>query len=378
VRKNRKNVVSSNGGACIPPSITRATRPDYCCQSPKLRLECEEDPAGTPEPLPPPELFVNEDISKPENRTNLALFGLMLVPDIRTWLLKRLALPTDSIVYPPQNTAGGRPDFVVVGPDETVVSWIEVELGGANVSQLKQDRGQLSEPVKSVVGPKSAGGDVSLEEIAEVVNGPQFQDLDRQQTVHVGVFTALVKDVAGKTTLFAYVHPEDQIRARPIVRELANALGNTLRFGTPPITPGTAQISTITQKGWTLRVFSKAAAGGTVSLMRDQVSSKSEVRLPSRARLERCFPTAEDRVAAYVSPWNELGADLAALGERQSLAVAEKAVLDHLDRVAECVRALATVYGGEAITNQVQCRLLKALVGSAGGWAVHGDARLSR
>ena len=50
---------------------------------------------------PPPNLFVNEDVSKPENRVNLALFSLMLVRDIREWLLSRLSLPAESIVYPP-------------------------------------------------------------------------------------------------------------------------------------------------------------------------------------------------------------------------------------------------------------------------------------
>jgi hypothetical protein len=99
---------------------------------------------------PPPARFVKEDVNKPENRTNLALFGLMLIPGIRTWLLKRLGLPVDSIMYPPQNVLGGRPDFVVVGPNETVEAWIEVELGGENQAQLAQYRARLDEPVLSI------------------------------------------------------------------------------------------------------------------------------------------------------------------------------------------------------------------------------------
>ncbi|MCX6023158.1 MAG: DUF6508 domain-containing protein [Chloroflexi bacterium] len=65
--------------------------------------------------LPPPDLFVREDVSKPENRVNLALFSLMLVPQFRHRFLRELGLDVDSIVYPPRNVPGGRPDFVVIG-----------------------------------------------------------------------------------------------------------------------------------------------------------------------------------------------------------------------------------------------------------------------
>src|SRR5215207_9094541 len=79
--------------------------------------------------LPPPALFVNEDIAKAENRVNLALFGLMLIPAVRTWVLDQLKLPIDSTLYPPQNVGVGRPDLVVVSSDNIVVAWMEIELG---------------------------------------------------------------------------------------------------------------------------------------------------------------------------------------------------------------------------------------------------------
>ena len=201
-----------------------------------------------PQRLPVPELFINEDVSKPGNRTNLALFSLMLVPGVRAWLLKQLSLPADSIVYPPQNVAGGRPDFVVVGPDEMVAGWIEVELGGENLNQLAQYRSRHCQPVRSIVGPKSAGGDLSVEAIASFVGGPLFEGLDRQQTTNVGVFTALVSAMAGKPTSFNYMDPTDEVRGRRLVRALSGGLGSMLQFGTPPVSPETALVSTITQK----------------------------------------------------------------------------------------------------------------------------------
>ena len=55
---------------------------------------------------PPPALFVHEDFSRPENRTNLALLGILTIPAFRYWFLGRLGLPSDSIVYPPQILPG--------------------------------------------------------------------------------------------------------------------------------------------------------------------------------------------------------------------------------------------------------------------------------
>ena len=300
--------------------------------------------------LPVPELFINEDVSKPENRTNLALFGVLLVPGVRAWLLERLALPADSIVYPPQNVAGGRPDFVVVGPDDTVVGWIEVELGGEDQGQLVQYRARHAEPVRSIVGPTSAGGDLSLEEIADVLSGPRFQGLDRQQTTNVGVFIALVGAMAGRPASFAYADPTEEVRGRRLVRALRDGLGSMLQYGTPPVTPGTAQVSTITQKGWTLKVSSKAASGGNVTLFLDQAAGREDVRVPSRTCLLRCLPTAPDRVERYAALCKDLGIDIAPLGEAQSLAVAETKVLAEIDRLVACVRDLATVYSGGTLS----------------------------
>src|SRR5437868_3219466 len=83
---------------------------------------------------------VREDVAKPENRVNLALFSLMLVPSFRRWFLERLQLDPQSCVYPPRNQPGGRPDFVVVGANGSVLAWIEVELGGENSAQLSAYR----------------------------------------------------------------------------------------------------------------------------------------------------------------------------------------------------------------------------------------------
>ena len=108
------------------------------------------------------DIFIREDLSKPENRINVAMFGLMTQDWFRTWFLERLDLSTDAVVYPPVNESGKRPDFRVDSFDGSVLARIEVELG-ADPGQVANYAKTFAEPVKSVFGRRSHGGDLSLD-----------------------------------------------------------------------------------------------------------------------------------------------------------------------------------------------------------------------
>ena len=96
------------------------------------------------------DVFLNEDLSKPENRVNLGLFSLMQQDWFREWFLQKLCLPTDAILYPPINVRGRRPDLKVENGGSTL-AWIEVELG-TNAGQAQDYREQFAEPVKTIWG----------------------------------------------------------------------------------------------------------------------------------------------------------------------------------------------------------------------------------
>ena len=113
---------------------------------------------------------MNEDISKPENRVNLALFSLMQQDWFREWILKRLRLPADAVVYPPTNVHGRRPDLKVAR-DGSELAMIEVELG-TNLGQAEDYRKQFA-TVKTIWGKRESGSDLSLEEVAEFLEGPR-------------------------------------------------------------------------------------------------------------------------------------------------------------------------------------------------------------
>lgn len=292
-----------------------------------------------------PALFINEDVSKPENRVNLALFSLMLIEDFRKWLLQKLSLPQNSIIYPPQNMKGFRPDFVVVA-DDRVVAWIEVELGAENGVQMKSYRSAFNEPVRSIVGSESDHGDVSLEAIAHVLNIEYFQGLDRQQSVSIGIFTKLVNVLKSQSRQFNYTDPNEAIRINPLINQLQNHLGFVLQFGVPPIISGVAQVSTITQKGWTIRVYSKVSKSGSVSLMWNQSNG---IRIPSYERLLRCLPSAVDAIDGYRALLQSLGVDIRTISEAQSLLINESLLLSNIVQLAACIRMLAVVHGATPV-----------------------------
>jgi hypothetical protein len=116
------------------------------------------------------DLFLHEDIKKPENRINLAIFGLMCARPFRQWLQQRLQLPPEAVLYSCVNIVGTsmRPDFVVRHAEtEETLAWIEVECE-RDAAQLARFRTQLSEPVLAIWGRRSYSADVSLEGMAEV------------------------------------------------------------------------------------------------------------------------------------------------------------------------------------------------------------------
>ena len=101
------------------------------------------------------DMFVNEDTSKPENRVNLALFSLVQQDWFREWILKKLCLPADAVVYPPTNVGSRRPDFKVTR-DGSELAMIEVELG-ANLGQAEDYREKFhNQGVKTIWGKRKA------------------------------------------------------------------------------------------------------------------------------------------------------------------------------------------------------------------------------
>ena len=158
------------------------------------------------------DVFVNEDVSKPENRVNLALFSLMQQTWFREWFLDKLELATDAVVYPAKTQKEHqRPDFRVTTPDETRGTWIEVELS-KNQEQLKRYQDVLApDKVKSVWGTPEHGGNLSLKEIADFVDERMgTETLADQVAVNARHLRDAINTASGRT--FSGTRPRRRIR----------------------------------------------------------------------------------------------------------------------------------------------------------------------
>ena len=100
-------------------------------------------------------------------------------------------------------------------------------------------------------------------------------------------------------------------------------------------------ITTITQSGWTLRVFAAGAKAKSVSIMWDQTSGGEHVRVPSIDTLRQYLPDAGHTVGEYVNAIERLGVSMWAIKGRGSAAVREHAVVDAMDDLAPIIRRLA-------------------------------------
>ncbi|MCX6023191.1 MAG: hypothetical protein NTZ05_15985, partial [Chloroflexi bacterium] len=225
-----------------------------------------------------------------------------------------------------------------------VAAWIEVELGGENAQQLGAYRTSLNEPVKSIVGLTSSGGDLSLEAIASAVN-ELIVYFDRQQAKAAGILTQLISELAHPPKGSQYQEPGSAIREAPLIKALQVQLSGILTFGIPPVKPGKVLVTTMAEHGWTIRVYSKVSKIRTVQLMNKPTASKM-VRIPALSHLNRYLPHATQAVEEYAAFMRELSVDIAKLEPRGHIPVEEEALQTRVDRLADHIRALAHAYGG--------------------------------
>ena len=283
-------------------------------------------------------------MTAPENRLNLALFALLNVDAFRGWFLRWLGLPDDSVVYPPQNVAGGRPDFVAVKPDGGVLCWIEVELGPPDRAQLEKYRSTLGDRIICIAG---TGGDalapdyLALGEIAEQV-GQIRPVLSGQQQRSAEVLFNLIDLLAGNPQSWNYVHPDDRLKREPLITALVERLPDRIISGTPPLPRGKILLSTTTQKGWTLRVYSYASkTDRSFSVMWNPAVGRGVARVPSQVRLNHYLPKGS--AATDYESWlaEAFAVDVSGLGEAQNLPVPELALLERADDLAALLDSLS-------------------------------------
>ena len=286
------------------------------------------------------DLFVNEDISKPENRVNLALFSLMQQDWFREWLLKSLCLPADAVVYPPANVHSRRPDLKVVR-DGSVLAMIEVELG-TDRSQAEDYRETFhNQEVKTIWGKRKSGADMSLEAITEFLEEPRC--LSPQTRMNVQHLSKLIEEgLSGHSPSGERGNVSEQIWEHTLVVALRDRLGDRLVATTDRVGIGHLKADTVGQEGFSLKV-NRRDRSGEVALF--SIRGGAQLIFPSRQRLNRCLPNHRAEVDAYMSLITMMGCDVDVREEnarpRLSLDPNLDALLGRVDELARCFEALA-------------------------------------
>ena len=284
------------------------------------------------------DLFVNEDISKPENRVNLALFSLMQQDWFREWVLKKLCLPTDAVVYPPTNVRGRRPDLKVVHGCATL-AMIEVELG-TNPGQAEDYQEQF-DVVKTIWGKKKSRGDLSLEEVAEFLEEPR--SLSPQTEINVQHLSKLIEEgLSEHSSSGQRGNVSEEMWEHRVVVALRDRLADRLEATTKRVGIGHLKADTVGKEGFSLKVNNRDT-NGEVTLF--SISGGAHFIFPSRQKLNRCLPNHRTEVDVYMSLITAMGCDVDVRGEnarpRLSLDTNLDAVLGKVDELTRCFEALA-------------------------------------
>ena len=286
------------------------------------------------------DMFVNEDTSKPENRVNLALFSLKQQDWFREWILKKLCLPADAIVYPPTNVGSRRPDFKVTR-DGSELAMIEVELG-ANLGQAEDYREKFhNQEVKTIWGKRKGGGDLSLEEVADFLEEPRC--LPPQTGINVRHLRKLIEEgLSGHSSSGERGNVSKQMCEHPLVAALCEWLGDKLEATTKRVAIGKLKADTVGKEGFSLKV-NRRDKSGEVALF--SISGGAHLIFPSRQKLNRCLPNHRAEVDAYMSLITTMGCDVDVRGgnARPPLPLDRNldAVLGKVDELARCFVALA-------------------------------------
>ena len=178
-------------------------------------------------------IFVNEDLSRPENRINVALFGLMARTGSALGCSSSLGMPENAIVFPPTNVGAQRPDFTIEDPDTgETFGWIEVEVG-SDEGQLRRYAESFEKEfgredcVKSIWG---RGGDLSLVCISSRLESKlDAGTLAPQPGLSVRLLHKLIEQALGEAASTSKPVPVSTI----IAQDLIWRLGQTLH---PPLT----------------------------------------------------------------------------------------------------------------------------------------------
>ncbi len=297
------------------------------------------------------DLFTHEDLSKPENRINVSMFGLLSADIFRTWLHSRLGLDPNAVIYPSKNVvkdaSGIRPDFVIRHAHTNVIlGWIEIECG-RDEEQLARFRSRLPERVFAIWGRTVAGADLGLDEIAAFIESADATSHHPQVRHNLRHLRELIVEALDGPASISYkvAAVSEATLQTPFVRALRAALGDRMMLDlSTPIRRGEIRAQTYAEKGFSLRVYSNKATSKSVSIL-SQSGGRPEVVFQSKAKLDEYLPRGGAAVARLAALVGQLGGDMVGIARDGKTAVSIGKATERAAELAEAICELAAAEG---------------------------------
>lgn len=289
------------------------------------------------------DIFVREDIAKPENRINLAIFHLQMNESFHQWFCSKLGIPISSLIYPTKNLSGDRPDLAVKN-DGVLLGYIEVELGDENQPQLNAYRKKYQTDnckVYSITGKSYHRSDLSLEEIGAFLTEKIMNATLSQTYLSMLYLRELIDTYSGDTSSNTRSAVSSEVLNTPFVSRLLEALKN---YAPEPhqrrAEPGKYYCDTVGEKGFSLRVYSHRSSVSTKSLSllaisngRDGIIFQSAYKY--RKYLSHKNPADIERFISFIH--GTLGAPINTLPENSRCEIAISTVAKNLDGLIEVI-----------------------------------------
>jgi len=292
------------------------------------------------------DIFVREDIAKPENRINLAIFHLQMNERFHNWFCGKLSIPASSLIYPTKNLAGDRPDLVIKN-NGALLGYIEVELGDENHSQLSAYRQKYQTEnckVYSITGKANHRSALSLHEIGEFLSEMINHTPHAQTYLSMLYLIELIDTYSGSTPSTTRNAASNEVLNSPFVSRLLDGLKN---YAPDPYQrkaePGKYYCDTVGEKGFSLRVYSPRSTVTTKSLALLSISNGRDSIIFASADKYRKY--LSHKKASDVEPFIgfiqiTLGAPILTLPENSRCELPISVVTKNLDGLIEVIKPI--------------------------------------
>ena len=285
-------------------------------------------------------IFTSEDISKPENRCNLAIFHLLAHEPFHTWFCARLGLDTFAVLYPRANEDGVRPDFVAHDPHGGVLGAVEIELGGENRPQLASYRARYPR-VFSITGRRGEGH-LSLWDIHDYFRERLPSLAFHQLELSARYLLQLIETATTSSGSTTRQPVSAATLAHPFIATLLDLLADIGPLnGTTRPTPGRVYWDTVAESGFSLKVFTPKGHARHLALL-SRSGGRSTIRFQSREKYLDYLSHKPVQALAWCDFIEQtVRAPISGLGKDSPVEMPMDDVAPFLPRLVEQVRALA-------------------------------------